>query len=73
MNLKIKIVKTKRSDVLCVACGGFQAEHVIVLTTGVETDSGIHGKCVGTAAVKFTRKKKSVPEIVEEIEEETGT
>jgi hypothetical protein len=70
MNLRVKIVKTKRSDVLCVSCGSFMAEHVIVLTTGVETDSGIHTKCVGIAAVKFTRKKKSVPEI--EVEE-TGT
>jgi hypothetical protein len=70
MNLRVKLVKTRRTDVMCVSCGSFHADHVIVLTTGVETDSGIHKKCVDTTAVRFTRKKKSVPEI--EVEE-TGT
>jgi hypothetical protein len=68
VNLRVKLVKTERTDVMCVACGHFHAEHVIVLTTGAETDSGVHTRCVGVSAVKFTRKRRSEPALPE-----TGT
>lgn len=60
MNLRLHIVKTKRSDVLCVGCGGFQADHVVVLADGSETDYGVHRSrkrdCVSRLHVKRARK-----------------
>ena len=55
MNIKLKTIKTKRTDVLCVACGGFQAFEVFVLDTGVETDFGVHSRCVELLHVKRGR------------------
>jgi hypothetical protein len=55
MNVKIHMVRTKRSDVLCIACGGFQADHV-VLVAGADTDYGCHRKCLPRLHVKRTRK-----------------
>ena len=60
MNLKLHIVKTKRSDVVCCGCGRFGADHVVVLADGSETDYGVHrGKkldCVARLHVKRGRK-----------------
>jgi len=68
VNLRIKLVKTSRTDVMCTSCQGFGADHVIVRTDGTETDSGVHKKCADSVAVKFTRKRRSAPELPE-----TGT
>jgi hypothetical protein len=60
MNLKLHIVKTKRTDVICVSCGGFLADHVAVLADGSETDYGVHRSrkrdCVARLHVKRARK-----------------
>ena len=68
MNLRVRLVKTKRTDVMCVECQNFHADHVIVRTDGTETDSGVHSKCAEQVHAKFTRKRKSQPELPE-----TGT
>jgi hypothetical protein len=58
-SMRVKLVPTKRSDVMCVRCLGFQADHVILLTNGTEADTGVHKKCVDEIAAKFTRNKRS--------------
>ena len=45
MNPSTRLTKTRRTDVTCVACRREEAEYVIVLSNGTETDSGIHQKC----------------------------
>jgi hypothetical protein len=59
MNLRIKLVSTRRSDVLCTACNQFHADHVIVRANGEETDYGVHKRCAGSVQVKFTRRRRS--------------
>lgn len=56
MNVKLHMVRTKRSDVLCVGCGSFGAEHVALLADGHETDFGAHRKCAPMLHVKRARK-----------------
>jgi hypothetical protein len=60
MNIKLHVVKTKRSDVLCLGCNRFGADHVAVLADGSETDYGVHRSkkfaCVARLHVKRTRK-----------------
>lgn len=55
MNLRIAFEKTTRSDVLCIACGRFGADHQAV---GSE-DYGVHKKCAPSVQVKFTRKRRA--------------
>ena len=59
MNLKLHIIKTDRSDVICVGCGRFGADHVAVLADGSETDYGVHKAkkfdCVARLHVKRGR------------------
>jgi hypothetical protein len=57
MNLRIKLSPTRRSDVLCVSCGNFHADHVLVRHDGTETDSGVHKRCAAEVQLKFTRKR----------------
>jgi hypothetical protein len=59
VNLRIKLVPTRRTDVLCVSCLQFHADHVLVRRDGTETDSGVHKRCAGFVQVKFTRKRRS--------------
>ena len=61
MNLRVKLMPTRRTDVLCATCNNFRAEYVIVRTDGSETDSGVHGRCADGLQVKFTRKRRSHP------------
>jgi len=60
MNVKMHMVKTKVTATLCVACGKFGADHVIVLADGSETDYGAHKRCVPLLHVKHTRTRKVV-------------
>lgn len=73
MNLRIRLVKTRRTDVMCAVCQNFHADHVIVRTDGTETDSGVHSKCAADVKAKFTRKRKSEPKLADPDMEETGT
>ena len=59
MNVRIRLIPTDRTDVICVACFQFIADHVIVRTDGTETDSGIHARCVGDVQLRLTRKRQS--------------
>ena len=59
MNLRVRLMPTKRSDVLCAMCNNFRAEYVIVRVDGTETDSGVHRKCTADVQVKFTRNRPS--------------
>jgi hypothetical protein len=63
VNLRIKLMPTRRTDVLCVSCLNFHADHVLVRRDGTETDSGVHKKCAGEVQLKFTRKRRSQPEL----------
>jgi hypothetical protein len=56
--LKLSIRQTDRSDVLCVVCGGFIANYVVVLADGSETDFGVH-KSAKSACVARLRVKRS--------------
>jgi hypothetical protein len=56
MNIKLHLVRTKNTSILCVACGKFGADHVVVLADGSETDYGCHRKCAPMLHVKRTRK-----------------
>ena len=60
MNINVKIVRTKRSDVMCLACTGFRADHVILRTDGSETDMGVHKKCVPDLHARRATKVKEV-------------
>jgi hypothetical protein len=63
MNLRVRLRPTDRTDVLCVSCGGFQADHVIVRSDGIETDSGCHKKCADEVQMKFHKKSRSKPQL----------
>ena len=53
MNLKVKLMPTQRTDVLCIGCGNFGATQVVVRTADAsETDVGIHPKCADEVAVR---------------------
>jgi hypothetical protein len=58
VNLRVSLMPTKRTDVICAACYGFRADYVIVRIDGSETDSGVHRKCAETVQMKFTRKRR---------------
>jgi hypothetical protein len=68
VNLRIRLMKTKRTDVMCAVCQNFHADHVIVRTDGTETDTGVHSRCAEQVKAKFTRKRRSQPALPE-----TGT
>jgi hypothetical protein len=40
-SLRVALVRTNRTDVLCVACGRFRAEYAIV-ASGESGDFGVH-------------------------------
>lgn len=64
MNLRIKLMPTKRTDVMCTSCGRFRADLVVVRRDGTETDSGVHKKCAQDVSLKFTRKRRLQPKPV---------
>jgi hypothetical protein len=43
--MRVSLMTTHRTDVLCVSCGNFGAERVIVRRDDSETDAGVHVKC----------------------------
>lgn len=43
--MRISLTPTRRTDVLCAACGNFGAERVILRLDDSETDMGVHDKC----------------------------
>lgn len=59
MNVKLHLVRTNATAVLCIACGRFGADHVAVLADGSETDYGAHKKCTPMMHVKRARKAVS--------------
>jgi hypothetical protein len=56
MNIKMHLVRTKNTSVICVVCGRFQADHAAVLADGSEAEYGAHKKCAPMLHVKRTRK-----------------
>ena len=56
MNVKLHLVKTTNTAILCVACGQFGADHVVVLADGSTGDYGLHKKHAPMLHVKRARK-----------------
>lgn len=54
--LRVKLEPTDRTDLMCVACGGFRTQFLIVPGPGSEPQAGVHRKC--TKGVRATRAKK---------------
>lgn len=51
-NIKIQLVATDRTDLVCVLCGRFQTEFAVVLPggSGDEAHTGVHKRCIGKRA-----------------------
>jgi hypothetical protein len=56
MNVKLHLVRTQATAILCVACGRFGADHVITLADASETEYGVHKRCAPMLHVKRARK-----------------
>jgi len=63
-NMKIRLEKVQRTDLICVGCGNFRTEWAIVPSPGAESQAGVHTKCIPSLHVRHTRKPKAeaVPE-----------
>lgn len=59
MNLRVRLQPTDRTDVICICCLQFRSDKVIVRGDGTETDTGVHKKCAGEVAAKFTRQRRA--------------
>lgn len=52
-SIRIKLEKTTRTDLMCVACGQFRTEFACVPNSGTEdAQSGVHRKCIPTIHTK---------------------
>jgi len=61
-HVKIALERMTRTDLICVACGGFRTEWAIVPVTRPEDwdpVAGVHTRCIDSLHVRFTRKKTS--------------
>jgi len=64
MNFKMTLARTTRSDVICVSCGRFLAEHAFILADGTEADYGVHKsdaciRALGTAKRSGSQKRST--------------
>jgi hypothetical protein len=60
-NMKVRLEKIKRTDLICVGCGNFRTDWAIVPRSGVEPVAGVHSGCIGSLHVKSVRKKEFAP------------
>jgi len=61
-HVKVTLERVTRTDLICVACGGFRTEWAIVPAARPEDWDpwvGVHTKCIDKLHVRFTRKKPS--------------
>lgn len=49
--LKVQIEKTTRTDLMCIACGGFRTEFAIV-PEGFDPCAGVHRACIERVHVR---------------------
>jgi len=45
-NVTFRLEPTTRTDLVCVACGGFRTEYAVALADGGESQAGAHAGCV---------------------------
>lgn len=45
--LRVLVQKTKRTDLVCMACGQFRTELEVVLVGEFDPHVGVHARCVG--------------------------
>ncbi len=57
-NLRIQIVSSTRTDLMCVYCGGFKSEFGIVCEGDSDDNAlvGVHKKCAKTGKVQRKRR-----------------
>lgn len=60
-HVRIFVTPTGRTDLVCIACGGFRTEYELQTNaqSGV-AQAGVHSRCIADVAVKFTRGRKSL-------------
>lgn len=56
--LRVHVVRTARTDLVCIACGGFRT-HFEIVTGGLEAVAGVHQGCLGAVHVRRAAPKKS--------------
>ena len=59
--LRIMVVPTKRTDLLCMRCGRFGSQLAVVFPDRLDdqqAEAGVHKGCVDATRVRFTRKRR---------------
>jgi hypothetical protein len=51
-HLRLSLVPTDRSDLVCVACSGFKTDFAILIGGEPSEFYGMHKKCISTAHAK---------------------
>lgn len=46
ITIRVRFVPTTRTDLICVACGGFNTDLAVEAATGREHQAGVHKRCV---------------------------
>jgi hypothetical protein len=54
--LKVQLVRTTRTDVMCIACGMFRSEFEVC--NGGEAEVGVHRKCIDRVKVRRFKREK---------------
>jgi hypothetical protein len=49
--LKVRLEKTSRTDLVCIACGQFRTEFAI-MTAESSSEAGVHRECIGRVHVR---------------------
>jgi hypothetical protein len=62
-NIKIKLERVQRTDLICVSCGNFRTEWAIVPAPDGEPVSGVHTKCI--SMLRVTRAKKTAAVVID--------
>lgn len=52
ITVRVRAVPTDRTDLVCVACGGFHSDYAITKAGGGEPQAGIHSVCLPVLRVK---------------------
>jgi hypothetical protein len=60
MNLRISLVEVNRTDLVCIACGGFRTE--MAIATSGELQVGLHKKCIPLVKAHNRRKDSHADE-----------
>jgi hypothetical protein len=59
--LRVRLEPTSRTDLMCLSCGGFRTQLLVVPGPGLEPQVGVHKACL--KAVKATRAGAKAPKV----------